>query len=371
MACQERPSPLPTPLLTWTPEPIVPTATRVGTAESLIPSSATTTPVALSNLTPTPRPSPTLSGVTAAPGMPLVERVGVSGDLYDLAGGLAAGLPFGLFMNWDVVLERPSADVTFWQMVRLAETGVVGVSWAELDMAVTNQPGSVWIVGNEPDVIWQDNVTPERYAELYQSVYSFVKERDPTAQIAVGGVTQSTPLRLAYLDRVLAAYETQFGTAMPVDIWTVHAFILREERGSWGVDIPPGMEAQQGMLYEIADHVDMTIFMANIRAFRQWMWQRGYGERPLAVTEFGILMPFEYGFAAEAVAEFMGQTFDFFLTARDESVGYAPDDYRLVQWWFWYSLHDPDLYPTGNLYERQTGQLTTLGEAWRMYMEAH
>ena len=28
---------------------------------------------------------------------------------------------------------------------------------------------------------------------------------------------------------------------MPVDVWNVHNFVLREERGSWGVDIPPGI----------------------------------------------------------------------------------------------------------------------------------
>ena len=301
--------------------------------------------------------------------MPPIERIGVSGSLDDLEHGLAAGLSFSLFLNWNVVLDRPSEPIVFWQMVRLAEEGVVGVSWPDLATAVANQPGSVWIVGNEPDVIWQDNVTPERYAELYHEVYTFIKERDATAQIAIGGVTQPTPLRLAYLDRVLVAYETQIGTAMPVDIWTVHAFILREEAGSWGVDIPPGIDEQQGILYEIVDHDDLTIFKANIRAFRQWMKERGYGERPLAITEFGILMPFDYGFPPEAVAEFMRQSFDFLLTARDEEIGYAADDHRLVQWWFWYSLHDPDLYPTGNLYERETGELTLLGEAWREYVD--
>ena len=314
---------------------------------------------------------PTRQPTATTPAVPLLARMGVSGDLYDLERGLATGLSFGLFLNWDVAVERPSADITFWQMVRLGEEEGVKISWAELETAVANQPGSVWIVGNEPDVIWQDNVTPERYAELYHEVFTFVTERDPTAQIAIGGVTQPTPLRLAYLDRVLAAYEAQFDEAMPVDIWTVHAFILREEAGSWGVDIPPGMREQQGSLYEIVDHDNFGIFKENIFAFRRWMKERGFGERPLAITEYGILMPFDYGFPPETVAAFMRQSFDFFLTTRDEEIGYAPDDYRLVQWWFWYSLHDPDLYVTGNLYERQTGELTPLGEVWREYVDGH
>lgn len=313
---------------------------------------------------------PTSQPAEPTPSVPLLARMGISGDLRDLDGGLAAGLSFGLFLNWGVVMEQPAANITFWQMVRLGEDEGVKISWEELEKAVANQPGSVWIVGNEPDVIWQDNVTPERYAELYHEVYTFVTERDPTAQVAIGGITQPTPLRLAYLDRVLTAYETQFGQVMPVDIWTVHAFILREEAGSWGVDIPPGMSEQEGVLYEIADHDDFTIFTENIFIFRRWLKDRGYGDRPLAVTEYGILMPFDYGFPPEAVSVFMKQSFDFFLTARDEEIGYSLDDYRLVQWWFWYSLHDPDLYVTGNLYDRQTGELTPLGKEWQEYVDS-
>ena len=47
--------------------------------------------------------------------------------------------------------------------------------------------------------------------------------------MAIGGVSQVTPLRLDYLERVLAAYEKQYGQPMPVDVWNVHTFILREQ----------------------------------------------------------------------------------------------------------------------------------------------
>ncbi|MCB8944227.1 MAG: hypothetical protein H6658_10775 [Ardenticatenaceae bacterium] len=364
-ACQERPSlPTPTPVTpTRTPEPIVPTATRPETAVVTSTPSVTVMPTMMATATAV-APTATPVAISSVPTVVPLSRIGVSGEPDDVEPARQAGLDFGFFLDWDV-LPEPLSSVPIWQMVRLTEAGVMGVDEASWETAVANHPGAVWIVGNEPDVIWQDNVTPERYAELYHEVYQFVMERDPTAQIAIGGVTQPTPLRLAYLDRVLAAYEAQFGGPMPVDIWTVHAFILREERDSWGVDIPPGMSEQQGILYEIDDHDDMVIFAENIRAFRQWMWERGYGDRPLAVTEYGILMPADYGFPLERVAAFMRQSFIFFQTARDETIGYAADDYRLVQWWVWYSLHDPDLYPTGNLYDRQTGQLTPLGEVWR------
>jgi hypothetical protein len=227
----------------------------------------------------------------------------------------------------------------------------------------------VWIVGNEPDIIWQDNVTAERYAEIYHDVYAFIKEKDPSAQIAIAGVGQPTPLRRAYLDIVLNTYESTYGQPLPVDIWTVHNFILREEAGSWGVSIPPGMEESSGELYEIEDHTNLEIFRENLIDFRAWMAERGYGDRPLAVTEIGVLHPSDFGFPPEVVAEFMVGAFDFLLNAENDT-GLAEDDGRLAQWWFWYSVHDASDFPTGNLYEPENGRLTPLGEVFARYVSA-
>jgi hypothetical protein len=66
------------------------------------------------------------------------------------------------------------------------------------------------------------------------------------------------------------------------------------------------------------------------------------------------------------VADFLAQSFDFFLTAVD-ATGYPADNGRLVQWWFWYSVYDDGLYPTGNLYDPAAGQLTLIGEAFARY----
>jgi hypothetical protein len=261
-------------------------------------------------------------------------------------------------------------------MIRVSEAGI-RQDWEEVALVIEANPGSVWIIGNEPDILWQDNTTAERYAEIYETAYSFIKERDPSALIAVAGVGQPTPLRLAYLDTVLATYEQSYGRPMPVDIWTIHNFILREERDSWGVGIPPGMTQEtgqpidQGILYEIADHNDQVIFQQNLYTFRQWMAERGYRDRPLAVTEFGILMPSDFGFPPPVVAEFMTGTFDFLVQAADDTIGYPADDNRLVQWAFWYSVYDPQDFPTGNLYDPETNELTTLGELYANYINGN
>lgn len=255
-------------------------------------------------------------------------------------------------------------------MIRL-KGGVLRPDVGEIGAIAQANPGSLWLVGNEPDVKWQDNVAPATYARLYHEAYTAIKAADPTAQVAIGGVSQPTPLRLRYLDLALEAYRQQFGAEIEVDVWNVHNFTLREERDSWGVDIPPGISDNTGVLYEIEDSGNLEAFRRQIVDFRRWMAQRGYQRHPLVVSEYGILMPADYGFPPERVSAYMTGTFDFFLTGADPALGYPADGYRLVQFWCWYSLDAPaDYYPTGNLFDPQTGAMTAVGEAWNRYVHS-
>jgi hypothetical protein len=240
----------------------------------------------------------------------------------------------------------------------------------DLETIARQNPGSLWIVGNEPDVPWQDSVTPTEYATLYREAYTLLKRVDPSCQVAIAGVSQATPLRLQYLDMVLDAYRSTYGESIPVDVWNVHGFVLREERGSWGVDIPPGFSVDQGRLFELEDHDNMGIFREQIVAFRRWMKDRGERNKPLLVSEYGILMPADYGFSPDEVRDFMFATFDFFTTATDPDLGYQADGNRLVQRWAWYSLSDT-VYATGNLFDPDTGQITSLGLAYGSYTSSH
>ena len=343
----------PTRELTPTPEPLVPTVPATRAAEpkgdGIAGEASSTAPAVLPSL---PPPGRERFGVGVAYG-PIgdypVERLGI-----------------GWYLNWRVeVVPRRPGGVAFWQMVRVSQEGYRPDA-ATIRRAASANPGSVWLIGNEPDVIWQDNTTPERYAELYRELYQLLKSADPTCRVAIGGVTQPSPLRLAYLDRVLDAYRDQTGEPMPVDIWNVHNFILREERDSWGVGIPPGMEATSGVLYEIDDNDSMEAFQNQILAFRRWMAERGQRNRPLVVSEYGIPMPPDYGFDEARVQAFLYATFDYFVSARDDAVGYPEDDNRLVQWWAWYSLADT-AYPTGNLFDPLTKAPTSLGVAFARY----
>jgi len=245
---------------------------------------------------------------------------------------------------------------------------------AQLGPVVDANPGAMWLVSNEPDSIWQDDLPPAEYARIYHDVYQFLKGRDASARVAAGGIVQPAPLRLQYLDLVLATYRARYGHELPADLWHTHNAILNEvscaydPENCWGAQIPPGVDANVGVRRDIDDNDDLDAFKAQIWAFRQWMADRGYGGLPVVVSEFGVLMPAEYGFDPPRVNAFMSGTFAFLATAADPALGDPLDGGRLVQRWAWFSLDvppwDPKTAPTGfngNLFDPETAAITEHG----------
>ena len=282
----------------------------------------------------------------------------------------------GWYVDWGARLDPPHpVGMEYVQMIRVSG-GTYYPGLATLGAIVDDNLGSLWLIGNEPDCIWQDNSPPSEYAAVYHELYNFLKDRDPSAKIAIGGIVQPTPLRLEYLDMVLDVYQNLYGEMMPVDVWNIHNMILREAScavypGScWGCEIPPGIEADHGMLYEIQDNDDIVIFQQQIVAFRQWMKEKGERDKPLIVSEYGVLMPGIYGFDYARVKAFMYASFDYLTTATDGSLGYPADGNRLVQRWAWYSLNDDDFEGWSShhhLFNPQTKQITQLGIDYGSY----
>lgn len=368
---------LPPAYSTGTPEPLVPTRTP-----SLSPSQATSTPA--SAVTPsvvaapvTPNApdgtvTPTLyASLTATAGAPTAFTVPLA-DRHRLGVSLAAPAdryvdlaPFrvGWTMDWrvhdSVALDE---EVAFAQTVRI-QSGVLGAAPARLTAVATARPGSLWLIANEPDVRWQDNVDPETFARLYHDAYTAIKAGDPSAVVAAGGIAQPTGLRLRYLDMALGNYQDRYGEPLPADAWHIHNYMLREERDGWGVDIPPGLEDNAGVLYQIEDSGNIAHFQAQIQAFRTWMANRGYAGLPLIISEFGVPMPADYGYSPQVVAAFLRDATWYMLTATDSVSGVPDDGYRLVQRWCWFNLASRE-YPTGNLVDVDTGGWTELGWEW-------
>ncbi len=314
----------------------------------------------------TPRSEFPLSQVTPAYSIPRSDwsaRAGFSVATATDPEHWASKLGSAWYLDWNVRADIPANGLQHWQMVRVHEDCITPAPEAIQSIAAL-VPGQVWIIGNEPDVIWQDNVTPEKYAIFYHELYYLIKASDPDALIAVGGISQSTPLRLKYLDRVLLTYYKIYNEPMPMDWWTVHGYVLREQKNSWGVEIPPGFEVIQGELYEIGDHGRLDLFESQLVSFRHWMAEHGYQHIPLALTEFGILMPASYGFPSETIANYLEETFTWLYQSQDTSIGYPGDGYHLVQKWAWFSISDPT-YSSSNLADLSSNGLTIIGERFR------
>lgn len=237
--------------------------------------------------------------------------------------------------------------------------------------------GSLWLIGNEMDRRdWegggQDEMLPEVYAVAYHELYHLIKGADPTAKVAIGGVIQATTARLQYLSTVWDTYRNRYGTDMPVDVWNVHNFIFKEKCDDYGADVPPGYPNCEGTVYSDNDHDNLQIFKEQIQAFRQWMKERGQQNKPLIVSEYGIVYYHVDRLNNwDAVRNFMLATFDYFMDTKDCSLGYPADECRLVQRWAWYSLDDSrgEYNNYAFLFNQTTLQITPLGEAFAAYAQ--
>lgn len=351
---------------TPTDQIVISTVEVVETPTSLPP---TETPRPTATQPPTDTPVPTNTPLPIDPnfGITYRERFGVSGAVQHAIPVRQAGLNYGSFITWDLfdTGELP-VGVEGWQMVRVAQGGVIG-GFEPLGEAVRANPGGVFVIGNEPDVEVQDNTTAPRYAEIYHDAYYYIKGIDPTAQVAIAGVGSPTPLRRFYLELMLDHYEQTYGEKMPIDIWTIHVYVLREERDSWGIGIPTGLDGtDEGMLYEIDDHKNAAIANQLLTDFRWWLAERGYRDTPLAITEFGILLPADYGFPPEVVANYMRTLVNYYLTATG-GAGYPSDGNKLVQWWFWFSIRDTDQFEVSDMVD-DGWQLNEVGRTYADYL---
>ena len=258
--------------------------------------------------------------------------------------------------------------------------------WPTVDVLrtlVQNNPNQLWLLGNEPDrVDVQDDMWPGMYARAYHDVYTLIKEEDPTANVANAGLVQFTPIRRQYLDKVWDKYLELYNTPMPVDVWNVHIYALPEVDVLSGnpsiAHVPLGTDiglakftsggSQQGcsdpldQTYCFAEHDSMAIFEQQLRDVRQWMKDRGQQSKPLILTEYSILWPYEadaagcflqdeYGncFDPPRVNTFLEETVALFENYTDPDLGMPTDNNKLLQQWLWFSTWSDEVGNSSNL----------------------
>jgi hypothetical protein len=323
-------------------------------------------------------------------------RFGIGGGVH--ADDALEPLHLGWFIDWAVDLAPPHPNgAEFLQVVRFQPSFsgyVVKPPTSTLLPIIAANPGATWLIGNEPDSPFQDNLLPTTYARAYHDLYTFIKSADPTAKIGAGGIVQPTPLRFEYLNQVLAAYSQQYHQALPADLWNVHSYILREIDPAdplaspggpyevWGAYIPSGITSTHGELYSYSDMYQLSIFRQRLINFRSWMRDHGYRDLPLYITEFGTLFPYppyitpppyvdEHGLDMDEARTtvFLSQTFNLLLTLTDAASGDPRDGDHLVQRWAWYSLDDTNF--GGILFDPATKVRRSSGDMFASIAQAN
>jgi hypothetical protein len=329
-------------------------------------------------------------------------------------------LRLGWYVDWHVTSEAPRPyGIEYVPVISVKQWKLQGSDWTDwcvgcpyvvpytytiqpdpgvIASMASAHPGMTWVIGNEMERIdWatggQNEMLPEVYAEAYYTLYSLLKSADPSAQVAIGGMVEATPLRLQYLDRVWNEYLTRYSTStMPVDVWNVHAFVLQEKScvahpgDCWGADIPAGLTTTEGVAYTVQDNKNFSLVWSQILALRSWMKAHEQQNKPLILTEYGVNFPDWVNpgqFTPEQLRDsFMYPSFTAFLNTTDTALGYPADGYRLVQRWNWYSLDDDSGYYdggtflqsyNGNLFYSGLGAfpqgLAPLGLYWQQYVQ--
>lgn len=270
--------------------------------------------------------------------------------------------------------------------------------------------GNMWILGNEiergpnpgdinPKNLATDDIHAEVYVQAYHDTYNFIKSIDPTARIANAGLIQVTPMRLQYMNMVWSAYLQKYGEPMPVDVWTIHAYVLPEldkdgnanniASVALGTDPSIGKRASGGdgslcpneNVYCLAEHDDLSILQNQVITMRQWMKDHGQQNKPLMITEYGTLYSYttgtgtclikdEFGncFTPQRVSQFMLGSFDYFNNAADPNLGYSLDRNKLVQQWVWFSAKSNN-GNSGNLLRGDGKKYTALGETFKSHIQ--
>jgi hypothetical protein len=160
---------------------------------------------------------------------------------------------------------------------------------------VLAHPGKIWIIGNEPDMAGQDELTAAQYARMFHTYYQFISARDATARFATAGLgalayTNWLNDDIAWWDQALAEYRSQFGTDMPIDIWNCHCYAIAG-------DLDPNRV--------------ITDYFQPFRDYTKTVQGGIYSDTEFWVTEFGL-----GGVCPELGSEYMEQ-----ICPRLEAIG--------------------------------------------------
>jgi hypothetical protein len=276
---------------------------------------------------------------------------------------------FGIIATGDVTSTLQALGVSWWYdygqhapggpgngvaQIAVNPTGTccARVAAATLQAGALAHPGGYWIIGNEPNVPGQDNISPAQYATELSYYASTIKGADPTAQIVgpnalnwdttcVSGCNPNpfTPGE-NWVGQLFSAWATQFGGEPSIDVWAMHAYAI-----DW-YNTP--MTNANDLASLERDILGFSTYLAGVPA---------QASKPVWVTELGILWaypgwnPVSSGCAAApnciapigaydsaSVASFLDQILTW-LTTNSAA-------YRLQKWFLYINYGQAESYAT-------------------------
>lgn len=256
----------------------------------------------------------------------------------------------GWHFNWSRN-EGPSVPgVEFMPLVGGYRPGV-NPSIATIASASADYPdGTTFLIGNE--IVWDDQRTPRQYAEDYHAFYYGLKSINPTWKVANGSIITSVNYNRpqwsgtcwALFDAIWDEYRDLYGEDWPVDVWNIHPYV-------W--TLPTAAE-------------ELANFEGQLLQTRAWMKQKGQQDKPLIITEYGLLNYHTW----DRMIEFLYGSFRILETPGHPD-GMPSDGGRLVQRWAWFVMNDhvwecdgPRQWPHTCLYDPVDWTLTPLGRAF-------
>ncbi|MBI4317708.1 MAG: hypothetical protein HY675_04390 [Chloroflexi bacterium] len=220
---------------------------------------------------------------------------------------------------------------------RIQMVGRTNISEVGLDAFIRSHLGSYWMVGNEPNVPNQDNLSPAAYAQLFHNWAVRIKGLDPTAKILNAGIGNFPDVvgvpggGLAYIRDFRESHRILFGTYPSVDVWNIHAY-------------PPFFVAD-GRLQSFCDTSFPKLHISEVARYL-----RASGEmQPIWLTEFGM----DWGNDQDPCV----------VTFMTDMVGWLATT-GLVNRWYWFSLNGQSWGFGGNLVDL-AGTPTILGQTYR------
>lgn len=128
--------------------------------------------------------------------------------------------------TWHHCNEWPMPSIEYVPMVRSIHNGFNAED--VLDIILWHGAGGYWLVGNEPNNQWQDNLTPMEAAIAYGEIINIILSTDPTARVILGNFSNPS---LYFRDTWFAQFKSAWITKWNEDVttkivgWGVHAYV--------------------------------------------------------------------------------------------------------------------------------------------------